>query len=57
VHEHAVKLADCVSYIMIVTWLKKNVVNLLDDMSDSATLLFTGKQRKGCGKDKSQFTS
>ena len=57
VREHAVKVADCISYIMIVTWLKKNKVNLLDDMSDGATLLFTGKQRKGYGKDKSQFTS
>ena len=36
---------------------EKNVVNLFDDMSDGATLLVTGKQRKGYGKDKSQFTS
>ena len=56
-HEHAVKIADCISYIMIVTWLKKNIVNLLEDMSDSAPLLFTSKQRKGYCKDKSQFTS
>ena len=32
-------------------------VNVLGDMSDGVTLLFTGKQRKGYGKDKSQFTS
>ena len=35
---------------------EKNIVNLLDDMSDGAALLFTGKQRKGYGKQKSQFT-
>ena len=34
---------------------EKNVVNLLDDRSDGATLLLTGKQRKGYGKDKSQL--
>ena len=53
--EHAVKVADCVSYIMIVTWLKKKIVNLLDDRSDGATLLLTGKQRKVYGKDISQL--
>ena len=37
VREDAVKVADCVSYIMIVTWLKKNIVNLPGDMSDGVT--------------------
>ena len=36
VREHAVKVADCVSYIMIVTWLKKKV-NVLGDMSDGVS--------------------
>ena len=34
---------------------EKNIVNLLDDRSDGATLLLTGKQRKVYGKDISQL--